>query len=270
MSHLSDSEIMAALPAETRQKIDSAFEALSQSLPTDRERLILYRVATALKLSPTDTHFSVLAAMHYYLQLYQAIPDKIANAGRAVITAGREVDAILREATKDTLTEHTRALEAQTEHFSQRAIAELSVALTETANNIARDSQIHAKQLAFEHAAIAISAVAMTMYLAGFVHGAWQLASLASISVALIVGILCGISIAHVVPQVPESSTWTSGQFIAASLSIQLPDQVMLACRDVLVERDSVSSASAKRNVNPDQIRRAIVHFKQIRSSHVR
>lgn len=86
MAALTDAEIRDALPIEARQKIDSAFEALSQSLPTDKERMILYRVAHTLKLNPTDTHFSVMAALHYYLQLYQMIPDKIARAGGIAIT----------------------------------------------------------------------------------------------------------------------------------------------------------------------------------------
>lgn len=81
MGALTDQEILEALPAESRRKIDSAFEALSQSQPGDKERVILYRIAHTLKLNPTDTHFSVMAAMHYYLQLYQMIPDKIVKAG---------------------------------------------------------------------------------------------------------------------------------------------------------------------------------------------
>jgi len=81
MTALTDIEILAALPVESRKKIDSAFEALSQSLASDKEKIILYRVAHTLKLNPTDTHFSVMAALHYYLQLYQVIPDKIAKAG---------------------------------------------------------------------------------------------------------------------------------------------------------------------------------------------
>lgn len=86
MAALTDKEILDALPAESRQKIDSSFEALSQSLPSDRDRMILYRIAHTLKLNPTDTHFSVMAAMHYYLQLYQMIPDKIVRAGGAAMT----------------------------------------------------------------------------------------------------------------------------------------------------------------------------------------
>lgn len=85
MAALTDAEIRAALPSESRQKIDSAFEALSQSMPTDKERMILYRVAHTLKLNPTDTHFSVMAALHYYLQLYQMIPDRINTTARETL-----------------------------------------------------------------------------------------------------------------------------------------------------------------------------------------
>jgi hypothetical protein len=90
MTSLTDNEILNALPSEARKKIDSAFEALSQSLPTDKERIILYRIAHALKLNPNDTHFSIMAAMHYYLQLYQMIPEKIARAGEYAVNNARE------------------------------------------------------------------------------------------------------------------------------------------------------------------------------------
>lgn len=102
MVALTDKEIIEALPAESRHRIDSAFEALAQSQPSDRERLILYRVAHTLKLNPTDTHFSVMAAMHYYLQLYQLIPDKIVQASGSamadhVSTLKAQADLIVSE-----------------------------------------------------------------------------------------------------------------------------------------------------------------------------
>ena len=109
MAALTDKEILDALPAESRQKIDSSFEALSQSLPSDRERIILYRIAHALKLNPTDTHFSVMAAMHYYLQLFQMIPDRIVKAGGTAMA------------------EHVNALKAQ----ADLVVAESKVALIE-------------------------------------------------------------------------------------------------------------------------------------------
>lgn len=117
MTALTDSQILAALPIEARKKIDSAFEALSQSLPSDRERVILYRVAHTLKLNPTDTHFSVMAALHYYLQLYQMIPDKIGRAG------------------VESLKDHSLALKVQAE----LVMAESQKSLIETARKSVSD-----------------------------------------------------------------------------------------------------------------------------------
>jgi len=74
---LSDAEILAALPEEHREKINNAFEGLTQQRPSTRDQAVLYRVVHTLKLNPTDTVFSVLAALHYYLQLYEKIPEKI-------------------------------------------------------------------------------------------------------------------------------------------------------------------------------------------------
>jgi hypothetical protein len=87
---LSESEISALLPDDDKQKINNAFEALSQTMPTPKEQAILYRVAHTLKLSPTDSVFSFLAATHLYYQLYQAMPAKIISAGDQV------ADKILR------------------------------------------------------------------------------------------------------------------------------------------------------------------------------
>jgi hypothetical protein len=125
MPALSDAEILAALPVEARRKIDTAFEALAQSQPSDRERLILYRVAHTLKLNPTDTHFSVLAAMHYYLQLYGMIPDKIVQAGGKIIEAGNMVDEKIRTATRETLTEHKETLAAQSDVIAMQTRQDL-------------------------------------------------------------------------------------------------------------------------------------------------
>lgn len=81
---LSDSEISALLPDDDKRKINTAFEALSQTMPTHKEQAILYRVVHSLNLQPTDSIFSFLAATHLYYQLYQAMPAKIIQAGDLV------------------------------------------------------------------------------------------------------------------------------------------------------------------------------------------
>lgn len=268
MPGLSDAEILSALPIETQKKIDSAFEALSQSLPSDKERLILYRVVTALKLNPTDTHFSIMAAMHYYLQLYQVIPDKIVNAGGKVIAAGREVDAVLRKATQETLTEHTKALEAQAELFAQKTRADLIAVFGEVAHKIAQDSFAYERQKSFVQAVVAISVFGAMVFAAGMAQGAYPLNTLVALSLALGIGLMSGGGLSYFLLHSPTSEQWNSQQFLVASISIHLPHNLMLACRDVLVEGCSVVEAAGKRQVDPNQLLRGINQFDQIRRRH--
>lgn len=107
MAALTDAEIRAALPAESRQKIDSAFEALSQSLPSDKERMILYRVAHTLKLQPTDTVFSIMSALHMYSKLYDQIPEKILGTLK---TAKETADTIILQSAYEAQVNLTHAV----------------------------------------------------------------------------------------------------------------------------------------------------------------
>ncbi|MHB1621039.1 MAG: hypothetical protein ACYCTY_13865 [Sulfuricella sp.] len=147
MTALTDVEILAALPIEARRKIDSSFEALSQSLPSDKERIILYRVAHTLKLNPTDTHFSMMAAMHYYLQLYQDIPNKIAMAG------DRELKAQI-SALKD-------AAESEMAKARDAVIGDLSKKVGAIAQRVAGDAAAaeRSKAIYFATAALAVCAL---------------------------------------------------------------------------------------------------------------
>lgn len=155
MPALTDAEILAALPVEARQKIDTAFEALSQSLPSDKERIILYRVASTLKLNPTDTHFSVMAAMHYYLQLYQEIPSKI------------------EKASAERLKEFSSSLKNTAAHEMEMArdsvISELSKKVGGIAQNIAGDAAAAERDKAFWRAAVGVLACSIIFGGTGYV-----------------------------------------------------------------------------------------------------
>lgn len=155
MPALTDAEILAALPVEARQKIDTAFEALSQSLPSDKERIILYRVASTLKLNPTDTHFSVMAALHYYLQLYQEIPEKIE---RASAERQKEFSSSLK---------NTAAREMAL--ASDAVIGELSRKVADIAQRVAGDAAAAERGKSFYLAVAALAASALIFGGTGYV-----------------------------------------------------------------------------------------------------
>lgn len=125
---LTDKEIMDALSIETRQKIDNAFEALTQGLPTDNDKLILYRVLVACKLQPTDTVFSIMAALHYYLRLYDAIPSKIEMVSGQVENAGQVIQAQIGQATSDHLHAYKEALETTFNEMLNKANIQIQAA----------------------------------------------------------------------------------------------------------------------------------------------
>ena len=276
---LTDAQILAALPVESQRKIDSAFEALSQSLPTDKERIILYRVAHTLKLNPTDTHFSVLAAMHYYLQLYETIPNLIVRAGGEVVEAGKSVDTAIRKATKEAITEHKQALENQAKLVSfdsQKALIEM---VGKTAQKIAGDSAAAQRADAMFWAAVAMSVFSSLFFCLGLYLGSRSLGWVWFGGLTLFTGVLGGMAVLAAITQqgkalrnyvvhytTPASQQqptykdpfWSEAEFNQAVslLNANLSSCMLQACKDVLVNGKSSVDAGRLQNVLPAQISR--------------
>lgn len=95
-AHAKFEDFKAALPPGVPEKIDSVLSALAGSLPSDAERAILYRIAHALKMPPTDTTFSILAALHVYLRMYEQIPGQIGEITEKAL--GQHKEALNRDA----------------------------------------------------------------------------------------------------------------------------------------------------------------------------
>jgi hypothetical protein len=144
---ISDKELMEVLPVESRQKIDNTFEALTQALPTDNDKLILYRVAYACKLQPTDTVFSIMAALHYYLRLYEAVPLKIESVSQDVRNAGQSVVEMIGKATQEHLTLYKQALEQASNDVIKLTDAHIQAAAQSAAEAAKLDTKQHIKEL---------------------------------------------------------------------------------------------------------------------------
>jgi hypothetical protein len=56
------------------------FEILHDRLPTDAEKLNLYKIKDALKLPTDDTLWGIFIALDYHKDLYEKIPEKIMEA----------------------------------------------------------------------------------------------------------------------------------------------------------------------------------------------
>lgn len=282
MTTLSDAEILAALPDESRKKINNAFEALSQSSPSPTEQAILYRVAHTLKLNPTDTVFSVVAAMHYYLQLYQTIPDKIAKAGGEIREAGAGVDAAIRKATRETLTEHAGALNAQAVLMAEKNQQALIRDVGKIAQRIAGNTAAAERQKSFTWAAGSMTVFGIALFGAGMALGSQVglgvgfLAAIA-LGVGLVSGlVLCQVLIAggQVLPinRGTEKSDfiWTPSTWLRAVQEIRpaLEPKVAAASKHVLLDNKSVSNAAKMEKVFPNSVERALRQFRELEGKY--
>lgn len=75
--------------------------------PDDASLLRMRRVSVALNLSDNDALWSVLAVLEYYARLYEAMPERIEQAGNGKLDAVREE---AREATDALMAQHRDAL----------------------------------------------------------------------------------------------------------------------------------------------------------------
>lgn len=75
--------------------------------PDDASLLRMHRVSMALNLRDNDALWSVLAVLEYYARLYEAMPERIRQAGKGNLDAVREE---AREATDALMAQHRDAL----------------------------------------------------------------------------------------------------------------------------------------------------------------
>lgn len=75
--------------------------------PDDASLLRMRRVSVALNLRDNDALWSVLAVLEYYARLYEAMPERIRQAGKGNLDAVREE---AREATDALMAQHRDAL----------------------------------------------------------------------------------------------------------------------------------------------------------------
>jgi hypothetical protein len=93
-------------------ELEDSFALLLQRQPSDNERQRLYRVRDALKIKATDTVWSLLMVLEYYVTLYSEFPARIATTAREVtntVRAAAEGEAkAAQEETKRALAQAVR------------------------------------------------------------------------------------------------------------------------------------------------------------------
>jgi len=83
------------------------FHDVSGEKPDDASLLRMRRVSMALNLHDNDALWSVLAVLEYYARLYEAMPERIREAGKGNLNSMREE---AREATDALMAQHRDAL----------------------------------------------------------------------------------------------------------------------------------------------------------------
>lgn len=108
------------------------FREVSGEQPDDASLLRMRRVSAALNLRDNDALWSVLAVLEYYTRLYEAVPERIRQAGAGGVDAAR---AEARAATESLMAQHREALD--------RCKATIELAERMTAEHEARYRAIH-------------------------------------------------------------------------------------------------------------------------------
>lgn len=93
-----------ARPADPLARL---FLEVSGAAPDDASLLRMRRVSAALNLRDNDALWSVLAALEYYVRLYEAMPERIRQAGAGGVDAAR---AEAYAATQALMVQHREAL----------------------------------------------------------------------------------------------------------------------------------------------------------------
>ncbi|MBR8206901.1 hypothetical protein [Burkholderia vietnamiensis] len=91
-------------PADSLARL---FYDVTGEKPDDASLLRMRRVSVALNLRDNDALWSVLAVLEYYARLYEAMPERIEQAGKGNLDAVREE---AREATDALMAQHRNAL----------------------------------------------------------------------------------------------------------------------------------------------------------------
>lgn len=73
----------------TEGELDSWFQQLLGTLPTDKQKVALLTLQKKLGIRDDDALWSVLVILEHYERLYEAIPEKIATAGSFAIQQAR-------------------------------------------------------------------------------------------------------------------------------------------------------------------------------------
>jgi hypothetical protein len=70
--------------------LGTAFMRLQERMPTDTDRVRLYRVRDSLGLKPDDQLWNLIIALDYHLTLYREIPDHVGQKSEALVSALNE------------------------------------------------------------------------------------------------------------------------------------------------------------------------------------
>jgi hypothetical protein len=106
-------------------ELDDNFALLLQRQPSDQERQRLYRVRDALKIKATDSVWSLLMVLEYYVTLYSEFPARIETTARAVTSTVRAAAEVEAKAAQE---ETKRALAQAVRHAAVKAANDAATA----------------------------------------------------------------------------------------------------------------------------------------------
>jgi hypothetical protein len=137
----------------TEGELDSLFQQLLSTLPTDKQRVALLTLQKKLGIRDDDALWSVLVILEHYEKLYEAIPEKIATAASFALQQAQT------------------GLERSAEGVRRRLEDEIADELMDLVERTAVDRAKAARRWATALSALTLSLLVIVVGLAGYGWG---------------------------------------------------------------------------------------------------
>lgn len=171
-------------------------------------------------------------------------------------SAGKQVDLAIRNAAKETLSEHKETLNAQSNLIAQQTRKDLIGLLGQVTARMADDIAARGRQQSLVQAVGGIALLSVVIYVTAYLQGGGGLGIALLAGSTLLAGMAVGGMMCHAFfpravyieaeSQTASDSLWSDAEFRQVATKTNLSDRTLKACRDVLVLGTSPQAAATK------------------------
>lgn len=194
--------------------------------------------------------------------------EAVATAITATGTESKQVDLAIRNATRETLSEHKEALGAQSNLIAQQTRKDLLGLLGQATARMADNMAAHGRQQSLVQAVGGITLLSAVIYVTAYLQGGGGLGMALMAGVTLLVGMAAGGMMCYsffpravyidAESTMASDGLWSDAQFKQAAVKADLSNRTLSACHDVLVLGKSTKDAAQKNSIDAAQVSRGV------------